>query len=239
MEKEKKIKFILATTYLLIISVFLWVFFENYSLNEITSYDFIKKNRYELIKFKNSNLFLISIIFFICTILWVLLLGFATPVCLIAGFIFGKWIGIVLVSLGLSIGSTFLYIFAKYFFKDLIEKKFFSRFISLNEKFKKNEFLFFLVYRFVGGIPFNIANILPAIFNVSKLNFFLGTFFGMLPQLFIWVSLGKGLEKIIDQNLNTPSLFQMLLFPDIYIPIIGFIILLVLGIIIKNFFYKI
>tara|TARA_Y100000590_G_scaffold458089_1_gene612081 strand:- start:611 stop:1330 length:720 start_codon:yes stop_codon:yes gene_type:complete len=238
MEKEKKIKSILGIIYVLIISVFLWVFFENYSLNEIASYDFIKNNRDQLIKFKNSNFFLIFIVFFVFSILWILLAGFATPVCLMAGFIFGKWIGLILVSLGLTIGSTLLYIFANYFFRELIKKKFSSRFTSLNEKFKKNEFLFFLVYRFVGGIPFFISNILPTLFNISKFNFFFGTLLGMIPQLFIWVSLGNGLEKIIDQNLNTPSLVQMLLFPDIYIPIIGFIFLLVLGILIKNLFYK-
>ena len=238
MEKEKKIKSILGIIYVLIISVFLWVFFENYSLNEIASYDFIKNNRDQLIKFKNSNFFLIFIVFFVFSILWILLAGFATPVCLMAGFIFGKWIGLILVSLGLTIGSTLLYIFANYFFRELIKKKFSSRFTSLNEKFKKNEFLFFLVYRFVGGIPFFISNILPTLFNISKFNFFFGTLLGMIPQLFIWVSLGNGLEKIIDKNLNTPSLVQMLLFPDIYIPIIGFIFLLVLGILIKNLFYK-
>ena len=239
MENENKLKIILGIIYLSIVTGFLLLFFSYFSFDDFSSFELIKNNRDKLYDIKNSNLLIVSILFFIGVIIWVMLLGFGSPVFLVGGFVFGKWIGTILVVFGLSTGAVLLYICANYFFKDLIEKKFFSRFISLNEKFKKNEFLFFLVYRFVGGIPFNIANILPAIFNVSKLNFFLGTFFGMLPQLFIWVSLGKGLEKIIDQNLNTPSLFQMLLFPDIYIPIIGFIILLVLGIIIKNFFYKI
>ena len=116
MEKEKKIKIYLASTYLFIISVFLWVFFSNYSINEITTYEFIKNNRDILIEFKKSNFFLITLIFFISTILWVLLLGFGTPACLIAGFIFGKWFGTVIVALALSIGATLLYIFANYFF---------------------------------------------------------------------------------------------------------------------------
>ena len=45
MKKEKKIKIFLALTYLLIISCFLWVFFNNFSISEISSYDFIKNNR--------------------------------------------------------------------------------------------------------------------------------------------------------------------------------------------------
>ena len=56
--------------------------------------------------------------------------------------------------------------FANFFLKEFIEKKFSKRFGTLNEKFRKNEFLYFLIYRFVGGIPFAISNILPVIFNI-------------------------------------------------------------------------
>ena len=87
---------------------------------------------------------------------------------LVAGFIFGKWIGVLLAVSALSIGATILYIFAGYFFKDLIIEKFLSKFKNLETKFKKNEFIFFLVYRIVGGIPFPIANLLPILFNVKK-----------------------------------------------------------------------
>jgi len=238
MEKEKKIKVFLGITYVLIISIFLWVFLNKYSFNEITSYEFIKNNRDYLIEIKNSNFFLIIGIFFVSIILWVLLLGFGTPVCLLAGFIFGKWLGTILVVFGLSVGSTLLYIFANYFLKKFIEEKFANKFSSLSKKFKDNEFNFFLIYRFVGGIPFAISNILPTLFNIKVNNFFFGSLLGLTPQLFVWVSLGSGLEKIIRANEKAPSFSEVILHPDIYIPIICFIILMVFVIIIKNLFYK-
>ena len=52
------------------------------------------------------------------------------------------------------------------------------------------------------------------------------------------VSLGNGIENIINQNELAPSMLDMLSSSEIYIPILGFIILLVIGIIVKNFFYK-
>ena len=238
MEKEKKIKFFFGSTYSLIICLFLWVLFSKFSISDITSYEFIKNNRNNIIEIKNSNYLLISIIFFIFTIIWVLLLGFGTPICLLGGFIFGKWVGTILVLLSLSIGATLLYVFANFFLKELVEEKFYKKFSSLSEKFKKNEFTFFLIYRFVGGIPFFISNILPTIFNVKVKNFLFGSFLGMAPQIFIYVSLGSGLEKIIKDNLQPPTLFELFISPDIYIPIIGFIILLIISIIIKNIFYK-
>ena len=238
MKKEKKLKFFLGSTYVLIILSFLWVFFDNFSLSEISSYEFIKNNNDYFNQLKNKNFFLISLVFFIFTIIWFLLLGFASPILLLSGFIFGKWVGFIYAVLSLSIGATLLYIFANYFLKDFVEEKFSKRFSNLNEKFKKNEFSFFLIYRFVGGIPFSIANILPTIFNVKLKNYFFGSIIGMSPQIFVGVSLGAGVNEIIQKNIEAPSLINLLFSPEIYIPIIAFIILLIAGIFIKNIYYK-
>ena len=238
MEKAKKIKIYFGLIYTIILFVFLWLFFSNFSLSELTSYEFIKSNRDYLIAIKDSNLFLVSILFLIFTIIWVLALGFGSPIFLVGGFIFGKWIGTILVTFGLSIGATLLYIFANYFLKDIVEKKFSKKFSSLNEKFKKNEFFFILIYRFIGGIPFFISNILPTLFNVKVKNFFFGSLIGMTPQLFIGVALGSGIEKIINENKELPSFYEFITSSEIYIPIFGFIFLLILGIIFKKFFYK-
>ena len=238
MNKEKKIKFFLGITYLFIITVFLWAFFTNFSLSEVTSYDFIKNNSQYFNTLKENNFFIVSILFFLFCIVWTLLGGFGSPILLLAGFIFGKWIGSIYAVIGLSIGATLLYMFANYFLKDLIEEKFSKKFSNLKEKFKKHEFNFFLIYRFIGGIPFALSNILPTIFNLKIKNFFFGSLIGMYPQFFIWVALGSGLDKIIENNLKAPSFAELLFSPDIYIPIIGFIFLLVIGIIFKNIFYK-
>ena len=237
MNREKKIKLFLGSAYILIVFVFLLIFFNNFSFQDFSSYELIRENREVLENIKNSNIFLSSIIFLISTIVWVLLLGFGSPVFLVGGFIFGKWLGTLLVVFGLSIGATFLYIFANYFLKDLVEEKFSSRFSNFTEKFKKNEFVFFLIYRFVGGIPFFISNILPTIFNVKVRNFFLGSIIGMTPQLFVGVSLGAGLSKILEENSEVPSVLELIFSPDIYLPILGIIILVIIGFLLKKNFY--
>ena len=238
MNREKKIKLFLGSAYILIVCVFLLIFFNNFSFQDFSSYELIRENREALENIKNSNIFLSSIIFLIGTIVWVLLLGFGSPVFLVGGFIFGKWLGTLLVVFGLSIGATLLYMFANYFFKDLVEQKFSSRFSNLTDQFKTNEFIFFLIYRFIGGIPFFISNILPTIFNVKIRNFFLGSVIGMTPQLFVGASLGAGLNKILEENSEAPSLLQLLLTPDIYLPIIGIITLVLIGFLLRKKFYS-
>ena len=238
MEKGNKIKIFLAIAYTIILTLFLWTFFSKFSFSDLTSFDFIKNNRDYLIGIKEKNYLVISLLFFIFTIIWVILLGFGTPIFLIGGFIFGKWLGTFLVIFGLTTGSTILYIFANYFLKDFIEEKFSKRFALLHEKFKKNEFFYFLIYRFVGGIPFALSNVIPTLFNIKIKNFFFGSLIGMTPQLFIGTTLGSGLEKIINENQVAPSFVEILFYPDVKYPILSMMALLVITIIIRKFFYK-
>ena len=149
MEKLKNVKIYVGLFYLVLLSFFLIFFFSKFDLKEVTSYNFIQSNRDYFFKLKESNLIIISFIFLSLTIFWVLLLGFGSPVALLGGFIFGKWLGIFLVATGLTFGATIFYMIANFFFKNLIREKFSSKYQSLESKFKKNEFMFFILYRFI------------------------------------------------------------------------------------------
>ena len=239
MEKAKKIKLFIGLSYLILLSIFLFLFFSKFSLQEITSYNFIKENRSYLLELKNSNLFLVSIIFLIFTILWVFpFLGFGSPIALMGGFIFGKWIGTIVVVLGLSIGATFLYIFGNFFLKDLIREKFLNKYKNLETKFKNSEFIYLLIYRFIGGIPWQLSCLLPTIFNVKIKNFFLATLIGIIPQIFLAVSIGSGLENVIDQNSEIPGIKDIIFSSEIYIPILAFFSLILITIFLRKLFYK-
>ena len=238
MEKSKKIKLFIGLFYILVVALFLYFFFSKFTLQEITSYEFIKNNRNYFYELKQSNLFLLGIIFILFSILWVFAAGFGSPLALFAGFIFGKWFGLLFAVVGMTIGATLLYVFANYFLKEIIKDKFLNRFKILEEKFKKSEFLYLLIYRFVGGIPFQIQNILPCIFDVKIHNFFWSTFLGIMPSLFIVISIGSGLDKIIDQNLEAPSIIDLITSSSIYIPLIAFFALLAITIFFRKLFYK-
>ena len=238
MEKGKKIKLYIGLFYLLFVGLFLYYFFSKFSLQEITSYDFIKNNRDYFFDLKQSNLFLLATVFFLFTIVWVLAAGFGSPIAIFGGFIFGKWVGLIIVLLGLSVGSTLLYIFANYFLKEVVKEKFLLKYQSLETKFKKSEFIYLLAYRFIGGIPFAISNVLPCIFNVRIINFFWATFLGILPQIFLICSIGSGIEKIIEKNLEPPGITDIIISPDIYIPLIVFACLVIITIILRKLFYK-
>ena len=238
MENIKKFKIYLGILYVLLISTFLYFFFSKFTLQELSSYEFIKNNVDYFSSLKDKNYYSLLLTFFLFVVFWVLLLGFGSPVALASGFIFGKWIGTIIIAISLSVGSLLLYLIANFFFRDFVQQKLGNRMVFLKDLFKKNEFLYFLIYRFIGGLPFFIHNTLPVIFNIRIINYFFGTLLGMIPQLFIMVSIGSGLEKIIKTNNSPPSFFEIIASKDIYLPLIAFIGIVVISIFLKKKFYK-
>ena len=239
MEKSKKIKLFIGLFYITIVGLFLYYLFSKFSLQQLTSYEFIKDNVDYFSKIKKSNLFLLSSSFLLFTILWVFpFLGFGSPVALLGGFILGKWLGVTIVVLGLSIGATFLYIFGNFFLKDFVREKFLNKFVNLENKFKKSEFFYLLIYRMAGGIPWQLSCILPTLFNVKVVNFFFATLIGIIPQVFLVVSIGTGLESVINQNLEPPGIIDIISTPSIYLPLGIFLILIIITIFLRKLFYK-
>ena len=239
MKKDNKIKIFIGLSYLTLVGLFLYYLFTNFTFQQLTSYDFIKDNIEFFSELKKTNLILLSLSFLAITILWVFpFLGFGSPVALLGGFILGIWAGTIVVVLGMSIGATFLYIFGNYFLKDFVREKFLNKFQNLEIKFKKSEFIYLLIYRFCGGIPWQLSCILPTLFNVKVKNFLFATLLGIIPQIFLVVSIGSGLEKIIGENLEPPKISDIIFSPDIYLPIGLFIILIIITIIFRNKLYK-
>ena len=236
---SRNLKLIIGVFYLLILFFGLYYLFSVIDFRDLTSYEFIKSNKEIVIDYKNNNFLFLTIIFFLFSIIWYLLLGFAGPILLFSGFVYGKWYGTMIAVFAAAVGTTLLYVLAKLFFSDLIREKLEPKFSKLKLAFQKNEFYYFTLYRFAGGggIPYGIQNVLPVLFNISIKNYFLGTFIGSWPTMFITVALGAGIEKYIDTN-EKLSLVNVILSPDIYLPILGFIFMLLVGLVIKKLFFK-
>ena len=233
------LKLILGITYLVIISFGLYFLFSVVDIKDLMSYDFIKLNKDIILKYKNENFLFLTIIFFIFSIVWVLLLGFAMPLLIFSGFVFGKWWGILIVLTSTTIGATLLYMLVSFFFREAIKEKLAPKFSKLKEFFIKNDILYFMSFRFIGGggSPYAVQNVLPILFDMSVKNYVIATFVGSMPSMFVTVALGSGIEKVIDQNVEL-SVSTVLFSPEIYIPIIAFFIILFIAFVIRKFYFK-
>ena len=232
------LKLVIGITYLAIISIGFFFLFSIVDIKDLTSYEFIRSNKDIILKYKNENFLFLTVIFFIFSVVWVLLLGFAMPLLIFAGFVFGKWWGILIVLTSTTIGATLLYLLVGFFFRETIEQKL-AKFYKLKKFFIRNDILYFMSFRFIagGGTPYPIQNVLPILFNMSVKNYVIATFVGSMPSMFVTVSLGSGIENVIDQN-ATLSIVTVLLSPEIYIPIIAFFIILIVAFLIKKLYFK-
>ena len=233
------LKITIGISYLVAISVGLYFLFSMVDIKDLTSYEFIRLNKDIILKYKNENFLFLTAIWFIFTMIWVLFLGFVIPILLFTGFVFGKWWGILIGVTATTIGATLLYVLVNFFFRDFVKGKLEKKFSKLREFFIKNDILYYGLFRFCGGLgaPYAVQNVLPVIFNMSAKSYFIATFFGSVPAMFVTVSLGSGIESVIDQNVSF-SMVDMMLSPEIYLPIIAFSIILIVAFLFKKFYFK-
>ena len=186
-----------------------------------------------------KNLIFNLILFFLFSVIWVVLLGFGSPILIISGILFGKWVGTIISTVSISFGALSLYIIASYFFKDLVNQILKDRFEKYIERFQKNEFYLFFVFRFAGGlgIPFVLQNVLPVIFKMKNYNYFFASFFGFIPSFFIWNTIGSGINKFIKEA-DEFNFINLIFSKEIYFPLIVFIILIFISILVKKKFFN-
>ena len=234
----KNLKIFLGISYLFILFVFLYLIFTGIEINRLNDFSYYKEIQIDLDNYISTNILINLIYFFVFSIIWVALLGFGSPILIISGVLFGQWIGTLISVISISVGALILYSIGMFFFRDLVklilEKKF-EKYIRL---FKKNEFLYFFIYRFIGGlgVPFGLQNLIPILFDMKKLNYFSASFFGFIPSMFIMNTIGAGLNSYVEEA-QTFSMIDFLLTPEIYIPIIMFAGLMVSSLFIKKKFF--
>jgi uncharacterized membrane protein YdjX (TVP38/TMEM64 family) len=235
---SKNLKIFLGVSYLLILFIFLYFIFTSVQINRLDDFSYYKELQKNLSIYISANTIINLIYFFIFAIFWIALLGFGSPLLIISGILFGELLGTAISIISISIGALLLYSIGNFFFRDLVkitfEKKF-KKFISL---FQKNEFYYFLIFRFVGGlgIPFGLQNLIPILFDMKKINYFFATFFGLIPNFFIINTIGAGLNTYIEQAENF-SMIELISTKEIYLPIFMFVGLILLSLIIKKKFF--
>ena len=235
---SKNLKIFLGVSYLIILFSFLYFIFTAIEISRLDDFNYYKELQADLDTFISTNIITNLIYFFIFAIIWVSLLGFGSPILIISGILFGQILGTLISVISISIGALILYSIGNFFFRDLVksvlEKKF-ERYIQL---FQKNELFYFFIYRFIGGlgVPFGLQNLIPILFGMKKVNYFLASLFGFIPGFFIINTIGAGLNSYISQA-NDFSMIDFIFTPEIYLPILMFSVLMVISFVLKKKFF--
>ncbi len=116
----------------------------------------------------------------------------ASALSLIAGFLFGRWRGTLIVVVSATCGALLVFSLVRYLFSDWAKTKLqrSPRARQLMAGFTKDAFNYLLFLRLVPLFPFWLVNIAPAFTPVSMKTYGLATLIGILPGSFIFVNLG-------------------------------------------------
>ena len=235
---SKNLKISLGVSYLFILIIFLYFIYRFIEFSRLDDFSYYKELQSSLKIYISTNMVINLFYFSIFAIVWIALLGFGSPILIISGILFGQWLGTFISVISISIGALILYSIGNFFFRDLVNKILKQKFEKYIHLFQKNEFYYFFIYRFVGGlgVPFGLQNLLPILFNMKKVNYFLASLFGFIPSFFITNSIGAGLNTYVAQA-ETFSIIELIMTPKIYLPILMFVALMVLSLFIKKKFF--
>ena len=137
------------------------------------------------------------------------IMGPITPICILAGFYFGFYEGLIILIIGETLGAVIVFLYGRYLFKEYFLKLLGERFSKFKEGFNKNAISYLMFVRVVGGTPFGVQNLLPAILDMKLRDYFIATIFGVIPWAYILVSLGNGLSNIVAaEQFDSSMLFK-------------------------------
>ena len=137
------------------------------------------------------------------------IMGPITPICILDGFYFGFYEGLIILIIGETLGAVIVFLYGRYLFKEYFLRLLGERFSKFKEGFNKNAISYLMFVRVVGGTPFGVQNLLPAILDMKLRDYFIATIFGVIPWAYILVSLGNGLSNIVEaEQFDSSMLFK-------------------------------
>ncbi|MCR9175150.1 MAG: TVP38/TMEM64 family protein [Alphaproteobacteria bacterium] len=169
-------------------------------------------------------------------LLYTLCIAFSLPIGLIltlaGGFLFGLIEGTLITVLAATLGAVMVFLAARTALGDSLRARAGPFLAKLRAGFQENALSYLFVLRLVPLFPFWLVNIVPAMLGVPLRVFTIGTLFGIVPGTLVFVSIGNGLDALVDQG-SAPGL-GVFLEPSVLIPIAGLILLSLLPVVYKR-----
>jgi uncharacterized membrane protein YdjX (TVP38/TMEM64 family) len=120
----------------------------------------------------------------------------ALVLSLAMGFVFGRWVGTLLVIAAATTGATVVFLAARYLFAEAARRRLGSLGERINAGFTANAFSYLLFLRLVPLFPFFLVNLAPAFTSIRLRTYVLATAIGIVPGTFVYVNLGQTLGRI-------------------------------------------
>ena len=178
-----------------------FVMFYISGLGEFATLETIKAHRHWILGQAKQYPSMITAVFMFTYIMSVALsLPIGTLLTILGGYIFGQALGAIYVVTSATIGACIVFSLAKTALGMSLRERAEHNIKIMEPGFQKNALYYMLFLRLIPIFPFFIVNIVPAFLGVSLRSYLLGTFFGIIPSTFIFVTAGASLGSILSSG---------------------------------------
>lgn len=161
------------------------------------SWDALGTTYVHLEELSNERPLMVMMVFFV---VYVLVNTFSIPVAtilaLLAGALYGRLWGTVMLSLASTLGGCFTFLLARYLLKPWVEKVFSKQLHRLESKWGGRGFVLLASLRIQPIFPYVLINLLFGLSRMKLLDFAWVSFFALMPNTFVVVIAGERLSTI-------------------------------------------
>jgi uncharacterized membrane protein YdjX (TVP38/TMEM64 family) len=138
----------------------------------------------------------LAVFFLAYTAVTALSLPAAAGLSLVAGALFGRWVGTLVVLLAATLGATLALLGSRYLLRDWVRRRFGDRLEAIDRGVERDGVWYLLALRLVPAVPFVLINLGMGLTRMKVRPFALASLVGMLPGTFLYVNAGTELGRI-------------------------------------------
>ena len=172
-----------------------------FDLRQYLTLESLKAHRDQLLAYTDAH-FVAAVAIF--SGLYVLQTTFSLPggalLSLTGGFLFGSFLGTLIVLVPATLGATMAFLVARYLLRDWVARKFGDRLEAFQRGFAKNAFSYLLTLRLIPLFPFFLVNLVSGLTRIRLGTYAAATALGIIPGTFVFANAGRQLGSINSLN---------------------------------------
>ncbi len=166
-------------------------------LHHYFSWDFVRSNLDAWQGQGKDNLLLALMVFFVVYVaVTALSLPAAAILTMVAGALFGRWLGTAVVSIASTLGATLAFLSSRYVLRDWVQQRFGDRLGPIDHGVEKDGAYYLFTLRLVPVVPFFLINLGLGLTPMRVATFAAVSWLGTLLGTFLYVNAGTELGAL-------------------------------------------
>jgi uncharacterized membrane protein YdjX (TVP38/TMEM64 family) len=166
-------------------------------LHHYFSWEYVRDHLDTWQRLVQRNLLLVVAVYFLIYLaVTALSLPVAGVISLLAGWLFGRWLGTAVVSLASTLGAVLAFLSSRFLLRDFVERRFAGRLQALNQGVERDGGYYLFTLRLVPLFPFFLVNLGMGLTRMRVWQYTWVSWLGMLPGTFLFVNAGQALSTI-------------------------------------------